>query len=170
MAMLWPMYLLLAGSVFLGLILGPTSMLSDYMQNIAFLPASETHSHPLSVPLVSTVMCILGIAAAWFSTRSSLTYKSKDCKLGFFSSVAGNRFYIDELYALTIVRPLQWFAKLIADFDLLAVDQLIRWFANLPSQLGRAFRLIQTGLISSYVSWMTMGAIAYLAMVLWGSR
>ncbi len=168
--MLWPMYLLAAGSVFLGLILGPTGLLSDYMHNITFLPSAGEHSHPFSVPLISIVMCVMGITIAWFTTRKSLSHKPKASNLGFLSTVAGNRFYIDELYVLTIVRPIQWIAKLLADFDLLALDRALRWIAGLPLQFGQAFRRIQTGFISSYASWMAMGAIAYLVMVLWGNR
>jgi NADH-quinone oxidoreductase subunit L len=149
--------------------LAPTELLADYLKNIAHLAPLDETAHGWHVPILSAIVCLVGFGIA----RSSLSWNEKTfLSLGSFGkSIANggaNRFYFDEIYATTIVKPLTWVAGLLAALDIQLVDGFWRTVTRLPNGIGSILRKWQSGVLSNYSSWMTIGLIALLLIVLFG--
>ncbi|HBB73225.1 MAG TPA: hypothetical protein DC048_02125, partial [Planctomycetaceae bacterium] len=52
--------------------------------------------------------------------------------LGPLGTLFANRFYVDQLYAATVVRPLQFIAHLAAGFDRTVIDGVVDAVSGLP--------------------------------------
>jgi NADH-quinone oxidoreductase subunit L len=76
--------------------------------------------------------------------------------------VSLNKFYIDELYNLFIVRPLHGFTIFARVFDQYVVDGLVDLLAQIPRLLGILFRPIQNGLVQFYALAMVLGLTVFL--------
>jgi NADH-quinone oxidoreductase subunit L len=83
--------------------------------------------------------------------------------LGPLETLFANRFYIDQLYAALIVRPLEFVAMLAAMADRYLVDGLVDLVARVPLALGSVVRSLQSGLVQRYA---LAGVIGTLLIVL----
>ena len=83
--------------------------------------------------------------------------------LGPLETLFANRFYIDQLYAGLIVRPLELVATLAAMADRYLVDGLVDLVARLPLAAGSVVRSLQSGLVQRYA---LAGVIGTLLIVL----
>ena len=107
-----------------------------------------------------------------------------------------NKYYVDELYHLTIVRPyvlacrgLHGFDVRVLDgavngvrhltvglshlsrfFDQYVVDGLVNASAHLTRALSLAFRRLQTGLVQSYLSLFVFGIFVFVSIYLFWHR
>jgi len=164
--MILPLVILAIGAVFLGLILAPTGLLAGYLKNVAFLSVMKDEAHGWTVPLVSAVLCLLGFVFAWISTGASAR-KSWFGAMGTSAAkICANRFYLDEIYAFSMVRPLEWIAGLFAAIDVNVVDGFWKRLTSVPDFVGTLFRKMQSGVISNYAGWMTFGLVALLLVAL----
>ena len=71
--------------------------------------------------------------------------------LGLYALSHG-KFFIDEIYAALIVRPLEALAALLAWLDQHLVDGIVNAVGALPRALGAMFRPLQSGMVSSMPS------------------
>ena len=78
-------------------------------------------------------------------------------------ALSQNRFYLDEIYDWLVVRPARALSRLCAILDRVVIDGLVDLVGWLPRAVGRPWRLMQTGLLSSYL-WATALAVA---VILW---
>jgi NADH-quinone oxidoreductase subunit L len=83
--------------------------------------------------------------------------------LGPLQTLFGHKFFLDELYAALIVKPLEFLALVAAWFDRFVVDGLVDGVARLPLGLGAILRRLQSGLVQRYA---VAGAIGTLLIVL----
>jgi NADH-quinone oxidoreductase subunit L len=83
--------------------------------------------------------------------------------LGPLQTLFANRFFIDQIYAATIVRPLELLAGLAAAVDRYVVDGLVDAVARLPLGIGAVVRHLQSGLVQRYA---LAGVIGVLLIVL----
>ena len=157
--MLMPMAVLAVGAVFVGMALGPTGILQDYVTKSYGLHESE-HHEPLWILVASA---LIGIAGVLFGYRVSRLAPSTSVKSGFsFSDWGRNRLYIDWLYERIIVAPMEWFAQLCGWVDGV-VDGLVQFVADSPRWLGLAGQRLQTGRLPTY-SFITAMGIAAIAI------
>jgi NADH-quinone oxidoreductase subunit L len=80
-----------------------------------------------------------------------------------------NKYYVDELYAATIVRPLVWlsdnvFWKIV---DVEAIDGTVNGIAHGATSLGDTVRHTQSGNTRSYAVWVVVGALAVILILFW---
>ncbi|HJT78669.1 MAG TPA: NADH-quinone oxidoreductase subunit L [Gemmataceae bacterium] len=73
-----------------------------------------------------------------------------------------NKFYVDELYEVFILRPLGWVAQACRVFDFNVVDGLVDLTARFPKWLGIIFRPMQNGLLQFYALAMILGLAMFL--------
>ena len=81
-----------------------------------------------------------------------------------------NKYYIDELYSLTIVQPVLKFSKTIVYgfFDAIVIEGIVNGVPALIGAFSRRLRTIQTGLLSNYGLVMAVGVIFIIFfMVFW---
>ena len=142
---------------------------------------------------LSAVASLGGIGLAyWLYGRKQVATFEQDPlqRLGIVYTWIKDRFYIDELYGLVLIRPLLAAANALKGFDMTVVDGVVngagwltkavfaevsRWIdvyivdgaVNLagwiPRQLGAWGRQLQTGYIQNYALAIFVGVLAMLA-------
>ena len=80
-----------------------------------------------------------------------------------------NKYYVDELYAAVIVRPLMWlstnvFWKVV---DAGMIDGAVNGVADGAASVGDTLRHTQSGNTRSYAVWVVVGAMVLLGIVFW---
>ncbi|MGO9115138.1 MAG: NADH-quinone oxidoreductase subunit L [Thermoguttaceae bacterium] len=135
--------------------------------------AAATSAHGPSefmVSLISTAVALAGIGLAWlfYIARPDLaaaTVKSSK-SLGLYALSHG-KFFIDEIYAALIVRPLEALAALLALVDNYLIDGMVNAVGAVPRALGSVFRPLQGGLVQFYALVMALGVLALFGALLW---
>ena len=172
--MTWPLCILAAGALFVGILVGPTGLIGGFLEDHwmrrafpALLPPPGEHQHDYLLMIASSLIALGGIALAYvFYVKKpllpvSLAYKTR----GLFE-LSRNKFYIDELYETFIVRPLQGFAWLMRVLDQYLIDGLVDLFAQVPAFVGYLLRPVQNGLVQFYALLMALGLGGLLLAVL----
>jgi proton-translocating NADH-quinone oxidoreductase chain L len=114
------------------------------------------------------LLAVIGIGAAWFAyvAHPGLAGKvAADAPRLYQASL--NKFYVDELYDLFIVRPFEWLAAACRGFDFHFVDGLVDLVAQVPRLIGAGCRYMQIGLVQFYALAMLAGLTMFLAAVVW---
>lgn len=114
------------------------------------------------------VSSIAVIAMAIWAYRKYVTHAvvpaSDTAPRGFLSKLSYQKFYVDELYHATIVKPLNklsvFFYRVV---DRAGIDGLVNGVAKNAGESGKGLRLLQSGDVGFYVLMMVLGAIALLA-------
>jgi NADH-quinone oxidoreductase subunit L len=171
-SMFVPLWILAAGSILAGWLLGPTAILTKFITENTVLPHPEAHAHDeFTLMVLSAMISLTGITIAWFTTSratetSPNTQNIEDFESRGFAKLAGNRFYLDEYFAAFLVTPLFYFSKFLALWDLLVMDGIWRIFSFIPYILGGILQTRQNGLLPKYGMGMTLGIIILLVIVL----
>jgi NADH-quinone oxidoreductase subunit L len=138
----------------------------------ASLAGSIQAGHPSDLTLivlmgVALLVGVVGIAAAAALYRRGVSEPVSRFTAGpgaELHRVVANKFYVDELYDLIIVRPFRWIS--MATFEV--IDRfLIDWFivggsAFLMDLLGRISRWFQNGQVQRYLVGLVIGAAIIL--------
>jgi NADH-quinone oxidoreductase subunit L len=78
-----------------------------------------------------------------------------------------NKWYVDELYDETIVRPLHQTGKVAVGIDDFFIDGLV-WIATvIPRAMAYALRGLQTGMLQSYAVTMVGGLALIMLLIFW---
>ena len=161
--MLAPMAILAVGAILVGMLLGPTHGISNYLQLTQELRSSHAEHHEeLWVMVVSGLLAVLGIAIGYALSKAGPSTATTGPMVA-FADFGRNRLYIDWLYSVAIVAPLEWFADLLGWFDDYVVDGLAMRVASLPRLFGLIGQRVQNGRVPGY-TYMTAFGIAALAV------
>jgi NADH-quinone oxidoreductase subunit L len=78
-----------------------------------------------------------------------------------------NKYYVDELYAKVVVRPLLWISTnvLWKIADVAVIDGAVNGIAHETTALGDGVRHTQSGNTRSYAVWVVVGAIVIIAVI-----
>ncbi len=125
--------------------------------------AAQSLEHVLSI--VAVVAATLGLVVAW-------QMYSKKVQRGTSEGVHKllyNKYYVDELYAATVVRPLVWLSTnvLWKVVDAGMIDGAVNGVADGAAAVGDTVRHTQSGNTRSYAVWVVVGAIVILGIVFW---
>jgi NADH-quinone oxidoreductase subunit L len=129
------------------------------------------HAFHLDVALQGTLAAAVGIALAalgHFGRRSDGPQMER--YLGPLETLFANRFYIDQLYAALVVKPLEVVALIAAAFDRHVVDGIVDGIGRLPGVLGGGVRRLQSGLLQRYALAGVMGTLLIVIALAWGLR
>jgi NADH-quinone oxidoreductase subunit L len=119
------------------------------------LPESEN----MTPMIISVIFGLCGIALAW------LMYVNKPSLAESAKTAAGplyNKYYIDEIYSAIIVKPLELFSKyaLWKGVDDTVIDKgAVNGLGHLVRGWGNLFRLLQSGSIRNYATWVLAGSL-----------
>ncbi len=163
--MLAPLMVLAVGSVLVGAALGPTGWLGSYMHNIPSLPVAEHSEHHWWVVFLSGGIAVAGVLVGFLSAQQAWTFRSAGSVGKGLSAAGKDRFYIDEIYSVLLVKPLEFFSAGLARFDIDGVDGLWRLVSDLPRRLASLVSLAQCGQVSVYSAIMAIGFVAYLLII-----
>ncbi|MFW6060872.1 MAG: NADH-quinone oxidoreductase subunit L, partial [Phycisphaeraceae bacterium] len=136
--------------------------------------AEDYHAPPLlgmdlhlAMQLISGVLALLGIAvAAYFHWLKRDAADRAHAAFRPVATLLENKYYVDELYDLVIVRPLRFLGYAFYVIDQLIINGIVYAVAWIPRLLGRGVRPSQHGILQGYGLGMAMGVGAIVLVVL----
>jgi NADH-quinone oxidoreductase subunit L len=78
-----------------------------------------------------------------------------------------NKYYVDELYAAVVVKPLLWISTVVLwkGVDVAGIDGAVNGVAEGLTTVGDGVRHTQSGNTRSYAVWVVVGAIVIIAVI-----
>jgi len=123
--------------------------------------------HAVTGPPV--IVGLIGILIAWwfYIRRPELPEKLARSMHGLYTLLL-NKYYVDEIYAAAIVRPLLWVSTNVLwhTVDEGLIDGTVNGSARLAREAGGKLRELQSGNARSYASWVVVGAVGVTALLL----
>jgi len=160
--MLAPMVILAIGAVVVGLLLGPTHGIANYLALTNELHAHGEHHEEVWVMVASAILAILGIGIGYALARVEPSQSTSGAWVA-FGDFGRNRLYIDWLYDVAIVKPMEWISATLAWFDEKVIDAFAMRIASVPRLFGLVGQRVQNGRVPGY-SFITAIGIAALAV------
>lgn len=169
-AMTWPLIILASLSVVGGWIGIPAVFienahrLSDFLSPVFALshPESQLHLSHATELIMMGVLLLLIITAIFSASRMFSKENITEERSSAFGKILANKWYIDELYDVMIVQPLNhissFFARII---DNKIIDGMVNGVGKLIHFSARQVRLIQSGQVGSYVLIMVVSIILF---------
>jgi NADH-quinone oxidoreductase subunit L len=135
-------------------------------------PIDEVAAHnlELSLALVAVITALIGIAVAyWLYVRQPKKPEELANSMQPVYKTLLNKYYVDELYAAAVVRPLVWISDhvLWKIVDVEAIDGTVNGIAQGATAVGDSVRHTQSGNTRSYASWVVVGALIVIAILFW---
>jgi NADH-quinone oxidoreductase subunit L len=171
--MLWPLRILAIGALAVGAIFGPTHLFGHFLADHWIVLSVSRSTEPamphfnLGLMLASGLIALGGIALAyWMYVKKRDIPDRIAAAMPAAYEVSRNRFFLDELYEVFVVKPAAGFAAFCRVFDQYVVDGLVDLVARIPLSMGHVFRPIQNGLVQFYALLMVLGLAGFLLSVL----
>jgi len=170
-----PLMILAVGAVsagWLGIpeVVGGGNWIADFFKPVLGHPhVGAGHSEEWMVMGISVLCGIGGIALAWFfySLKPEIPKNLAVSFKGVYT-VLWNKYYIDELYDLIIVRPAMWVSNnvLIAVTDGKIIEGVVNGIPRAIGAFSARLRKIQTGYVQHYAISMAIGLFVILTLAL----
>jgi NADH-quinone oxidoreductase subunit L len=128
-------------------------------------PATEL-LHALTGPPV--IVGILGLLVAWwFYIKKPEAPKKLAQSLRALYTLLLNKYYVDEIYAALIVKPLLWISANVLwhTVDERVIDGTVNGVAHLALGTGGEARKLQSGNVRSYATWVIIGAVGFTVLL-----
>ncbi|MBC7966748.1 MAG: NADH-quinone oxidoreductase subunit L [Fuerstia sp.] len=165
--MAWPLRTLAVCAAGIGLIVGPTHLFGDYLQDTMGLTPVRKHDLHWDVMIMSSVIAIGGIGFAWMFYVASPAIPASIAKTMKPLYVASQgKFFLDEIFTGLIVLPLRGIAMLATLVDKYLIDGIVDTVGKVPKALSIIPRQLHGGVVSSYAGVMWVGVVAAVVLVL----
>ena len=169
--MAWPLRILAGGSVAVGLVFGPTHLFASFLESKWIEPQFKhlfgPHSPNWLLMLVSSVIALAGIGLAYgMYVKQPDLAEQMARRLAILYELSRNKFYLDELYDLAIVKPMTIGAHVCRIVDAYLLDGLVDLLGHAPALVGYLVRPVQNGLLQFYALLMALGLAGFLLSVL----
>jgi len=165
--MTYPMIVLAAGALLVGLLFGPTGLFEGHLEHtLGFesLPAAG-HAFTWTTPIVSTIVALAGIALAFvmYAEPSDLPARVAAAVRPLYRASL-NKFHVDEIYDGTVMALLRGFTLGSRIFDVKVIGGLVQGVANVPWAAAKdVLAKYQNGLIQFYAAASALS----VAVLLW---
>jgi NADH-quinone oxidoreductase subunit L len=131
---------------------------------------SEAAAHNLEITLavVAVVSALIGWAVAyWFYLRQPGKPEQIAKSLQPVYKTLLNKYYVDELYAAVVIKPLMWLSTdvLWKIVDVAGIDGTVNGIATGATSIGDTVRRTQSGNTRSYAVWVVIGALVVIAVI-----
>jgi len=132
--------------------------------------SEEEAALELTLMGVSSAIAIGGILLAafiWLKRREIADSMARS--FGGVYRLLLNKYYVDEIYDATVVRPIHVASReaLWRGFDVKVVDGAVNGTAAIVAAGSNALRRLQTGSVRAYASSMFIGVVVILGYYLW---
>jgi len=89
--------------------------------------------------------------------------------LGALYRLLAGKYFVDELYAAVIVRPLVWVSDKVLwhAVDERVIDGAVNGVASVSRETGDRLRYASTGNIRTYAAWVLIGVVVFTSLLLW---
>jgi NADH-quinone oxidoreductase subunit L len=123
-----------------------------------------TVTETLIFGVASTLVAVAGIAVAYMAyMKRSETFSPKvwSERVPWAYSLFYNKWYFDEIYQATIVRPIYWVSEVVLwkVVDVRIIDGLVNGVASSMSFTSGQLRKVQTGFVANYALAIALGAV-----------
>ena len=159
-----------AGWIGIPPILGGGAHFAEFLKPVVGHPEFHgTHAEEWAVMGLSTLLAFtgLGLAMVMYLRKSDLPAKLASAFSGVYK-VLYNKYYVDELYSYTIVKPTLWLANkvVLAITDGKIIEGVVNGVPGSIGWFSEKLRKVQTGLAQHYGIMMAAGAVFIIALVL----
>ncbi len=126
-----------------------------------FFPAAEV-PEDFSLVLISVVAGVagIGLAYAMYIVKPGLA-DSISSSLGGLYRLVYNKYYVDEIYAATVVKPIVSGSRVVLwrGVDAGLIDGAVNGVGSRSQGLGSLLKCFQSGNIRSYATWVLFGSV-----------
>ncbi len=132
--------------------------------------AAASRSLEAQLAAVAVGIALAGfLVAGWFYLRRRDTPERLAKSFSRAYALLLNKYYVDEIYAAILVKPLVWISTRVLwnAVDEGAIDGSVNGLADGAQAVGGRLRRVESGNTRSYAAWVVVGAILFIAMVLW---
>src|SRR6266487_4491582 len=129
---------------------------------------AEAHSLELWLAGVAVVTAFIGfLVALWLDLKRPEKAEGLAKSLRRAYIILLNKYYVDELYAALIVKPLLWVSTnvLWKAADVAGIDGTVNAIADGTAAIGDGVRRTQSGNTRSYAVWVVVGALVVIAVI-----
>ena len=166
-SMTYPMLILTFLSIFAGALNFPEIFGGDMNVSNWLSLADATHELPHAEELGLMSVNTLLIVAVIFYTYKKYAYTDA-IMLENEKSLIANKFYIDELYARLIVKPLHLFSEFFdKKISNLVIDNSINNSAFMYAKLGKIVSHFENGSVRIYAFYMLIGVVSGFVYLYW---
>lgn len=159
-----------AGWIGIPPILGGGAHFAHFLEPVVGHPEFHgTHAEEWGVMALSTSLAFIGLAMAAFLYLRTTDLPDKIARqFSVLHKILYNKYYVDELYNHTIIRPTFWTAKkiLVAITDAKIIEGIVNGVPGAIGLFSQILRKVQTGLAQHYGIMMAAGAVFIIALVL----
>jgi NADH-quinone oxidoreductase subunit L len=162
--MLAPLLILALGSVAAGFV-----PVREMLAQVFRLPAAEG-PHPGWLPIVATLVAILGIAGAyWLYLMLPDLAARIGARLRPIGHVLEEKYFFDRVYDAFAGRVVVEGSRKVLwqGVDTSVIDGAVNGLGRLTEGFARAVRVVQTGLVRAYALLILGGAVTVLGYLLW---
>jgi NADH-quinone oxidoreductase subunit L len=132
--------------------------------------AGEAAAHQLELILAGVAFgtALIGLAVAYWlylKRPEKADGLAKSLKPAYTTLL--NKYYVDEIYAAVVVKPLMWISTVVLwkAADVAVIDGAVNGIAHETTALGDGVRHTQSGNTRSYAVWVVVGAIVIIAVI-----
>ncbi|HKN77087.1 MAG TPA: NADH-quinone oxidoreductase subunit L [Candidatus Acidoferrum sp.] len=154
---------------------GGTDYFASFLAPIFGMPQSveamsETAAHQLEIILaiVAVASALIGLGVAyWLYIRQPEKPEQLAKSMKPVYNTLLNKYYVDELYAAVIIKPLMWISTnvLWKGVDVAGIDGTVNGIASGAKSVGDVVRHTQSGNTRSYAVWVVIGALVIIAVI-----
>lgn len=132
----------------------------------------EHHNHTMEY-LLMAISVGIAVTGFWFGRKMYLAGPDADrklMKLGGLYKLLANKYYIDEAYDATVVRPVVKGsdALLFKVFDVRVIDGIVNGLGRATAWISGVLRHVQTGVVQHYAAVIVFGIVLVLGLIIWG--
>jgi NADH-quinone oxidoreductase subunit L len=132
------------------------------------LGEAAAHNLELTLSGVAVAAALIGWAVAyWMYLRQPKKADDLASSMKPVYTTLLNKYYVDELYAAVVVKPLVWLSTnvLWKVADVATIDGAVNGIAGGTTAIGDGVRHTQSGNVRSYAVWVVVGAIVIVAVI-----
>jgi NADH-quinone oxidoreductase subunit L len=151
-------------------VLGGSHQLNQFLSPVLGAPAEGAHAlsheteYMLMGVIVALTLIVIGVAYLLY-VRKRTVPAADESSLDPVSRLIYNKYYIDELYAAVITRPLNGLSKAIdAVIERLMIDGIVNGAGRVVTWGSKTLRLVQTGNTTFYIFAMVVSVIVILVV------
>jgi NADH-quinone oxidoreductase subunit L len=138
------------------------------LKTLASSGEAEAHSLELWLAGIAFMTALVGaVVAYWMYIRQPgrADGLAKSMKPAYTTLL--NKYYVDELYAAVVVRPLLWISTSVLwkGADVAGIDGAVNGIAEGAKAIGDGVRHAQSGNTRSYAVWVVVGALVVIAVI-----
>jgi NADH-quinone oxidoreductase subunit L len=124
--MAWPLRVLAIAALLVGLAAGATHWFANYLEHTPGFEHEGEHVFHLDLMVLSGVVALGGIAAAWwvYVRRPAFASRLAD-RANFLYDLSSKKFFIDEILTALVVAPMRIVARIFYLIDVFIIDRIV---------------------------------------------